>query len=320
MNSRTAVGSTLVFVLLLAVFWPVIRNSGLERTLAGHLASAYACFALLLAPLWFFGFDLADVLRRHLDSSRSRIAASAVLVVPYLVFAIPRHEFHWLSAIEMLILPVAICALFEFSRVEQRFAWQDAVVLFVLAALLLYRFLSPAWPYAGLGSLPKLYLADVALFAYLVVRRLDLGYSLVPQASAFAIGAREWLFFFPFAMAVGFGLHFIRFMPRTHSAGHIAATLVGTFLLVALPEELFFRGILQNLLQPLAGRARSLLIASVLFGLSHYPKGALFNWRYVIMATIAGIFYGRAWRTRRQILASSFTHTMVDVVWALWFR
>jgi len=54
--------------------------------------------------------------------------------------------------------------------------------------------------------------------------------------------------------------------------------------------------------------------------LSHFNKGASFNWRYVGLATIAGIFYGRAWRVRRQVLASSITHTAVDVVWSLWFK
>jgi len=40
----------------------------------------------------------------------------------------------------------------------------------------------------------------------------------------------------------------------------------------------------------------------------------------VIIAAIAGIFYGRAWRARRHLFASSLTHTLVDVVWGLWFR
>jgi uncharacterized protein len=83
---------------------------------------------------------------------------------------------------------------------------------------------------------------------------------------------------------------------------------------------MFFRGILQNLLESRLDRAPALIVASVLFGLSHFNKGAVFNWRYVLLTTIAGIFYGRAWRARRQLLASVITHTAVDVVWSLWFR
>jgi uncharacterized protein len=58
----------------------------------------------------------------------------------------------------------------------------------------------------------------------------------------------------------------------------------------------------------------------VLFGLSHFNKGAAFNWRYVLMATIAGIFYGRAWRQDHRLVASAITHASVDTIWLLWFR
>ena len=31
-------------------------------------------------------------------------------------------------------------------------------------------------------------------------------------------------------------------------------------------------------------------------------------------------FLRRAWLTERQLLASTITHTAVDVVWSLWFK
>jgi hypothetical protein len=194
-------------------------------------------------------------------------------------------------------------------------------VLFTLALTLELRLFSGAWPHPGLGSLPKLYLCDVALYLYLVVRGVEgAGYDFAPNAHALAIGVREWLYFSPFAFGLGFALHFIRFYPRVHSAAHIFAAVLVTFLLTAVPEEFFFRGVLQNLLEPHLGRLRALAVASLLFGLSHFHKGASFNWRYVLLAAIAGVFYGRAWHARRQLLASSITHTLVDVVWSLWFR
>jgi hypothetical protein len=89
---------------------------------------------------------------------------------------------------------------------------------------------------------------------------------------------------------------------------------------VAVLEELFFRAWVQNLLERRVGQRAALLIASVLFGLSHFNKrSAHFNWRYVLLATIAGIFYGRAWREQRRVPASAITHTFVDWLWYLWF-
>ena len=68
------------------------------------------------------------------------------------------------------------------------------------------------------------------------------------------------------------------------------------------------------------GRRTALVIASILFGLSHFNKrSAHFNWRYVLLATIAGIFYGRAWREHRRVPASTITHASVDWLWGLWF-
>jgi membrane protease YdiL (CAAX protease family) len=64
----------------------------------------------------------------------------------------------------------------------------------------------------------------------------------------------------------------------------------------------------------------ALMVAAILFGLAHFNKGAIFNWRYVLLAAMAGLFYGRAWRANRQLLASIITHTAVDVVWSLWFK
>ena len=309
-----------VFVLLLAGFWVEVHAVRIGQTLGGHIASAFICFTLLLAPLWFFGFGIADVFRK-IASPAARVLLPSALALPYLVFSIPRQEFQWGYAAGLVAIPVAAAAVLEFSKLGQKLAWQDVLVLLSLALILEVRMLAAAWPYPGLGSLPKLYLGDVAIYVYLVNRRLEgVGYSFFPSFSAYAIGLREWMFFAPIGIGLGLALHFIGFHPRVQGALDVAGALLVTFLLTAVPEELFFRGILQNLLEPLLRRGRALFLASALFGLSHFHKGAAFNWRYVLLAFLAGIFYGRAWRSRRQLLASSTTHTLVDVVWSLWFR
>jgi membrane protease YdiL (CAAX protease family) len=184
---------------------------------------------------------------------------------------------------------------------------------------------------------------EAMLYAYLVVRRLpDVGYDLRLRWRDLLVGMREWAFFAPIAILLGTAIGFIRFRPYLPVLGSAAAAWLITFFFVALPEELFFRGLLQNLLErrfqtsatsklgalqtpdhPLTrtpARTRALLLASVIFGLSHFNKPLPFNWRYVILATIAGIFYGRAWLDRRRLGCSAITHATVDVVWGLWFH
>lgn len=320
-----------IFACLLAGFWGAVQHFQLARALGGHLASGFVCFAMLLATLWFFAFPLRNQALRFCSTARwirarvtgraARVALASSACIPYLVFSIPRHQFAWPMALLMAGFPVVLSAIVPDWEAEPRFGRRDAVVLLALALMLELQVLSPAWPYRGLGSLPKIYLASVALYVYLVVRGIKgMGYSFVFSRRSVPIALRELLFFTPFGIGLGLALKFITFQPRWPSPATAAAAVLVTFLLTAVPEELFFRGILQNLLERRIGRNGALIVTAVLFGLSHFHKGAAFNWRYVLLATIAGIFYGRAWRSERKILTSAMTHTAVDVIWSLWFR
>lgn len=296
-----------------------VERSAIGVALGSQLVLAFTSFALLLAPLWFFGFGAADWLRERLSTRALRVVIGAALGIPYLVYAIPSGSFQWSMAILMLGLPITLAAVLETST-SSKMSWQDGIVLSTLVAVFMMKVLKGAWP-GSLEAMSKLYVADTALYLYVVVRGMaGMGYSFVPEASDFFIGLREWLFFLPFGVGVGTALSFTHFHAQMQTGIGVVAGITVTFLLVAIPEEMFFRGILQNLIESRSKPWIALAIASVLFGLSHFNKGAAFNWRYVLLATIAGIFYGRAWRSRNRILASIITHTLVDVVWAMWFK
>jgi membrane protease YdiL (CAAX protease family) len=141
----------------------------------------------------------------------------------------------------------------------------------------------------------------------------------------FGVGLREFALLSPLVIALGVGLGFLHWHAVIPSAVKVAGAWLFTFLFIAIPEELFFRGLVQNLLERRLGAQLGLTITSLLFGLSHFNKrlgagGMAFNWRYVLLAAIAGFFYGRAWRARRRVLASAITHTFVDVTWSIWLR
>jgi len=61
--------------------------------------------------------------------------------------------------------------------------------------------------------------------------------------------------------------------------------------------------------------------ASAIFGLAHITNNGVFpNWRYALLATIAGIFYGRTWRKTGSIFPATIVHALVDTTWHLLFR
>jgi uncharacterized protein len=311
-----------LYALLLVAFWFVAQHFSVATRIGGHMPSGFASFALLLAPYWFFGFGAVDWLRQNLRSRAVRVLAPGLLVIPYLVFSLTRGEFAWNYAVIFCVIPIGLAALFEFAPPgTQKLCWQDVLALAVVGVPVEFRLLAGSFPHPGLSALPKFLLVDAALYAFLIVRRLEgVGYDFRASLRDLFVGVREWVFYAPIAIGLGLALGFIEFHRRMPGAGSIAAALAVTFFFFAIPEEFFFRGLLQNMLEARIGKRRALILASVIFGLSHFNKPLPFNWRYVLLAGIAGIFYGRAWRSRRRIVASGITHALVDVVWGLWFR
>lgn len=313
--------AALLYALLLAIFWFVAQHSSVESRIGGHMPSGFLSFALLLAPYWFFGFGATEVLQQKLSSSATRVLATGLLVVPYLTFSIPRGTFHWNYAAVLFAIPIGLAALFEFLPPRtQKLSCQDLIALAAIGLPVEFHWLARSF-HPGLSALPKLLLVDAGLYAFLVVRRLEgVGYDFRARWRDLTVGVREWAFYAPIAIGLGLALNFIAFHRQMRSAGEIIGALLVTFFFVAIPEEFFFRGLLQNMLEARIGRMRALAVAAVIFGLSHFNKPLPFNWRYVLLATIAGIFYGRAWRSNRRLVASGLTHTLVDVVWGLWFK
>ncbi len=311
------------YVLLLSVFWALMRHFGFSARL-GHLPSTFAAFSLILAPYWFFGFGLAETLRQGLTTRVGRVATSCLLVTPYLIYSLPRGEFRWMFFFAFVFIPAGSNALFEYELLRNQqplpagLCWQDLLVLAAVGLPVEFHGMDAAFPHPGLTSLSKLLLVDSALYSFLVVRRLaGVGYDFRLKLNDLMVGLRELLLFAPIVIALGLALHFITPHGGSPSAASALSAAAITLFFVAIPEELFFRGLLQNLLRPRLGPTGALWVSAMIFGLSHFNKPLPFNWRYVLLATIAGVFYGRAWRSRSRLLASATTHTCVDVLWSL---
>lgn len=119
-------------------------------------------------------------------------------------------------------------------------------------------------------------------------------------------------------LPAGFAFHFITWKPQWRGFAGFIADYAIIFLFVAVAEELFFRGLLQNLLEKtIHSRSGAQALASILFGLSHIRHAPAPNWRYVILASIAGWFYGWAY-VKHSLMASATTLALVDTIWRTW--
>ena len=128
----------------------------------------------------------------------------------------------------------------------------------------------------------------------------------------------------PILIASGLALSFL---PPLHVPGNLSALRIAKsfgliFVATALPEEILFRSLIQNwLMQKFGSSAAVLILASVIFGCAHLNNGPqpLPNWRYMILATIAGYAYGRVFQRASSATASMILHALVDVTKHVFF-
>ncbi len=281
--------------------------------------------ALALTPYLAVAFFLQPIAARVRTLPLwIRLACPVALVIPYIVVATAAGLFRleWFAL--YAALPVAIAALLgQAARVdaEQRGNWRDFLALGALGLAVDLRWFESAWP-MHLAIFNKILLLDAGIYGFVLIRQLDgTGFDLRLRLKDLGIGLREAAFYTPIALALGLSLGFLHFHPGWPAPSNAAFAWIFTFFFIAVPEELFFRGWLQNLLEKRLGRYGALIVTACLFGLAHFNKRTTgFNWRYVLLAAVAGIFYGRAWRQQRRVGASSVTHATVDAIWSLWLR
>ena len=306
-------------------------------TLTGALFSAWLgyggrAFAATLTAFAFFFLVMLLFAARGFDSSlASRFGAGsgyllgAAVFLVYLIYALGTNAFAFTRVVAIAGLVFVPLALAASAKQKPLGAWEDFLIL---AGVWVAVKFSPShwlWPYPG-GRLAYVFTVllsvNVALGAFVLLRRVNgVGYS---------IGwGHHWSFFilvsfFVFgciAIPLGQAMHFIEFAPHWSQWKSLPFLSLGILFFTAWPEEFLFRGLLQNMLaQASKSDLAGWWTASILFGFSHITNMGFPNWRYVVLATIAGIFYGWTWRKTGSIFASALVHVAVDVTWHFLFR
>jgi membrane protease YdiL (CAAX protease family) len=278
---------------------------------------------LLICIVGFFSPGVQSRLRRTLHQQPAGIwAAPLVLTAWFAGVAGMAHAFSWILVVGMLVYTSApvLCVFVS----GPGFAKTPNVLDF--AAILLLWLPIEFGVGAGFVPLPaRGYLHTVAYgIAILLGLTLFLGfrslpgmkYNLPQKRSDLWWPIASFALLAPVLAVIGI---LIGFLPLPHwpvqPAGAMASGFGIILVATALPEEILFRSLIQNLLMLRFGSTnRTLLLASVIFGCAHLDNGpqALPNWRYAVLATIAGWAYGKVFQRSTTVLSSATLHALVD--------
>jgi membrane protease YdiL (CAAX protease family) len=271
----------------------------------------------------------SDRLRARLEKWPPALLAITLTItatLPYLWSHVNLGAFRWESF--AAIAGLAALLAFWYVILPQQAA-VDVVFLVILAGVMLLkvfdRLYVDAHPRVPLDALGHLMWIRVAAFSLLSIRRMKgVGFGFWPNAKDWSTGVLYFIALMPFAGALLWLFGISQFRLPQQEWWRASLLAVGTFLgmlwVVALSEEFVFRGLLQ---QWIASWTRSeaigLMLASALFGSVHLWYRGFPNWRFAIVAGVAGVFYGLAFRAGKSIKASMVTHALTATTWKIFF-
>lgn len=321
----------ILFAVSLLVIVAFAEGIVVSRTQIDPWRLAALLVALGLTLSVFVGFTQPGFARqlRHwaVKSPGVALGMPLLLLIPYLIFSCVTRTVT-LGAAARLAAYIAgptVLLLPDRLRKADKVGWRDFAAMAALAVPVSGHWLEGIWSWPQeLYFFRPLYSVCVGAYDFMIVRGLEgIGYRLGLRKGDLIDGLTNFVIFSLLGVPLGMLLHFIHPHTNRVAFGHFAFQFFGIYLTIAIPEELLFRGILQNfLVRSFSHRRHALygiLIASVVFGASHLHHPPVPNWRYAILATLAGIFYGNVYRTRQRLSASALAHTLVDTAWHFWF-
>ena len=175
----------------------------------------------------------------------------------------------------------------------------------------------------GAGLIGYMKLALIVLFLYIVTlsnRLPDVGFT-------FSLNRRDWrealinfVLFAIIAIPIGLVTGFVKLSTALPSLLEIVGRGLAIFLFIALPEEILFRGVIHRYLERVLrwSQVATLILSSVIFGASHLNNPPNVGY-YFILATIAGIFYGRTFLRTGKVVPAAIVHLLVDWMWGVLF-
>ncbi|MFX0064993.1 MAG: CPBP family intramembrane glutamic endopeptidase [Candidatus Hermodarchaeota archaeon] len=315
---------------ILASFLISFLFINLEGQVTNWITALFLCFSLsiLLIPLLGLGrLKILNLVKQYISNQTLKIKVVipiGICIFSYIFYLLAAEAINLpgiLLLAGFIILPTILLHFWPESFQIKK-PWIDLLILALWWITFDHRYLKDIW-FAGFYYLfNAILLVNLIIFNFVIVRDIpDIGYSLVPKMKDLKEGIVWLIPLIVVIIPIGLLTEFIAFNPPDYFRIILAPLFfLGIYLSIAIQEELVFRGMLFNILDKLIDRRTLALgISAVLFGLTHWNNTAILDWRYIFLASIAGLCYGMAyWRTKN-ICSASITHALVDTVWQVAF-
>ncbi len=163
----------------------------------------------------------------------------------------------------------------------------------------------------------------LALFLFVIFRGMKgVKYNLPRRWTDAAYPVIGFVVAAPVLIALGLAVGFMGpfRIPEALAPGALALVFGRILLGVAIPEEILFRGLIQNWLMQRFGESDLVLLgAALIFGAAHLDNAPAPNWGYMLLATIAGFIFGKVFQKSSTILSSASLHAGVNTVRHVFF-
>jgi hypothetical protein len=315
------------FPTAVGVWTPIVVFVALLGLRMGYRGPRFGIALGVAAVLFAFEFFLACP--RVLESSRRMLGEHGRVLAPLVpLFAVLIYTLtvtgNWKMALVGAAYGVLPALLVATSAGKAPGTWEDYAAMMLVWLPVEFRWMYRVFPYPTelTHSLTILMALGAGVAAFVLLRRMEgVGYEIVWRKGFGPNVALHFLIFTVIAVALGIEIGFLKFDPTLARLRSLPLAVVGITFFTAWPEEFLFRGVLQNLLsRTLKNQWTGLAIASVIFGLSHILHAPFPNWKYVFLATIAGLFYGHVWMKTGSLFPGALVHALVDVSWHVLFR
>lgn len=309
----------------------IVASTAVAGVWMGFAGRAFAIALCVAAILFAFEFWLSAP--GVLDRARTWLGGHGRYLAPILpLFAVIIYTFAAVPSLKWMLAGAAYAVipslLLASASGKPPGSWEDYIAaIFIWAAIWPtspYRMLYLIFPYPPplTHTLSILMALSTGVAAYVLLRRLDgIGYAVEWRRGFGWNFGLHFVVLAGIAIPLGLKIGFLTLDPTFARIRSLPVAAVGILFFTAWPEEFLFRGVLQNCLsRTFNNQWAGLLIASVIFGFSHILHAPVPNWKYVLLATIAGIFYGHTWMKTGSLLPGALVHALVDLSWHVLFR